>query len=512
MNDKIGIILPELMARNSKLGVRLNSKLKVSNFLNITENHNHKYLKSFVLHSDKRVKDIKTGLKLLKAINQSSKNLSPLCSKISNDIILQNSDFLIEEKKLLNENTEQETHIKINDLIQNLKNIVKNSNLHPNKSSKNSIKSLSEDRFQDIKNYVNNKIKNENNMINNKIQGYLEKLKNSAQTNKKEFRNYVDNINISDNIKFINYSKPKPLKIKDKECSSIIKIKNKIFPYLKSSFRKNKVGKKKIINMKKNWNKKINLNISNETNNMYNEKDTVKLINSLAENGRNLPLKISNSVNKVNSLIDINLPMPKDYEQIIKDTKKNAQILNISHKSNFHDINGNIKDIEKILNTPEDNFLSKNKLQKIINIFKKEIDIIKIDNFNFVENKDKNNKAKYDIINTLNKQLIRNKKFNQRDLNDFNENNKNISETDLIKIKIPKNKKNNNNNNKEKSIIFQVPKDNNSFTMERNIEYRRILNYKAKSMNNKTFNKHYDSNIISFQNSFPINEAKNKNL
>ena len=33
INDKISILLPELMARNSKLGDRLKNKLKVSNFL-----------------------------------------------------------------------------------------------------------------------------------------------------------------------------------------------------------------------------------------------------------------------------------------------------------------------------------------------------------------------------------------------------------------------------------------------------------------------------------------------
>ena len=158
INDKIKIILPELMARNLKLGDRLKSKLKVSNFLNNAENRNQKYLKSFVTFSDKRVKDLKTGLELLKAIKQSSKNLYPLCSQISNDNILQNSTFLNEEKKLLNENTEQETHIKINDLIKNLKNTVRNINIDSNKSIKKPIKSLSETELHNIKIFMNNKI------------------------------------------------------------------------------------------------------------------------------------------------------------------------------------------------------------------------------------------------------------------------------------------------------------------------------------------------------------------
>ena len=102
INEKLKLILPELLARNMKLTDRLKNKLKVSTFLNNTENRNQKYLKMFLSSSDKRVKDIKTGLELSKAVKQSSKNLSNLCSKIDSDIILQNSEFLSGEKKLLN--------------------------------------------------------------------------------------------------------------------------------------------------------------------------------------------------------------------------------------------------------------------------------------------------------------------------------------------------------------------------------------------------------------------------
>ena len=331
VNDKIKIILPELMARNLKLGDRLKNKLKVSNFLNNTENRNQKYLKSFVTFSDKRVKDLKTGLELSKAIKQSSKNLSPLCSQITNDSILQNSNFLIEEKKLLNENTEQETHMKINDLIQNLKNTVKNTNLHPNKPVKKPIKSLSETELNNIKLFINNKILKEGNMINNKIKGYLEKLKNTAETDRKNFKSYVDRIDISDNLKFINYTKPKPFKIKDKECTNMIRIKKQIFPYIGSSYRKNnsrKIPKKKYLNLR-NISNELDLNISNEINKNNNnssfndngknenqDKDTLKVLNNLADQGRNLPLKITKTVNKVNSLI---------MKKFLKNVKKTLQ-------------------------------------------------------------------------------------------------------------------------------------------------------------------------------------------
>ena len=139
INEKLDLILPELLARNLKLTDRLKGKLKVSTFLNNTENRNQKYLKIFLSSSYKRVKDIKTGLKLNKAIRQSKKNLESLCNKINNDVILQNSDYLNKEKKLLKENTEQETHMKINNLIFNLKNTLKKIHILQKKQPKKII-------------------------------------------------------------------------------------------------------------------------------------------------------------------------------------------------------------------------------------------------------------------------------------------------------------------------------------------------------------------------------------
>ena len=189
INEKLKIILPELLARNMKLTDRLKNKLKVSTFLNNTENRNQKYLKMFLSSSDKRVKDIKTGLQLSKAVKQSAKNLSNLCNKIDSDIILQNSDFLSHEKKLLNENTEQETHMKINNLISNLKDMVKKIKYiqSPSKDTTNNSKYLSKSYINNINNILKNKLENEKNFVNHKINSYKSKLKNSIQE-KKEYK------------------------------------------------------------------------------------------------------------------------------------------------------------------------------------------------------------------------------------------------------------------------------------------------------------------------------------
>ena len=68
--------LPELMLRNTKLGNRLKSKLKVSSLLNNIELRNQRYLKEFISSSDRTLQDLKSGLQLSKAMKISSDNLS----------------------------------------------------------------------------------------------------------------------------------------------------------------------------------------------------------------------------------------------------------------------------------------------------------------------------------------------------------------------------------------------------------------------------------------------------
>ena len=161
LNSKISLILPELMSRNIKLIERLKNKLKVSSFFNNIEHRNKKYLHDFISSSDKRAKDLKTGLKINKAIEQSSKSMSLLCRQMSDDIILKNADLLLKEKKLISENTEYETHTKINELIHDLKKTVKTHNESQIKPIKKIIKSLSDKEIKEAQDYIGDKIINE---------------------------------------------------------------------------------------------------------------------------------------------------------------------------------------------------------------------------------------------------------------------------------------------------------------------------------------------------------------
>ena len=386
LNSKISLILPELMHRNLKLIKRLNNKLKVSSFFNNIENRNKKYFHDFICSSDKRAKDLKTGLKINKAIEQNSKSISLLCRQMSDDIILKKANLLLREKKLISENTEHETHMKINKLINNLKKTVKTSNETQIKPIKTIIKSLSHKELKEAQDYIGDKIIIEQKRIQDKINKYLKKLhisldkyandektinnnNNEDEENdslrskkikrKKEFNKYVENIYMNEHIKFINYTKPKPSQIKDKEGANLKRIKYCLFPpsmeYLinnqynnddinESDINSNQSkaflnNNKKInrnssmINIKSNINKKNNdKNIISELNNInVNGKDTLEVLKSLANQEKYLSERINKKMEKVNSLIEVNLPFPKNYQSIINYCK-NKQILKDKNK------------------------------------------------------------------------------------------------------------------------------------------------------------------------------------
>ena len=127
LNNKLNLILSDLISSNTKLGERLKSKLKVVNFLSNIEHRNRKYLKGFIVSSNRRIDCLKTGLGINETIKQNDEKINKLIKQMDGDIILQNMDIILNEKKLLNENTEPETHIKLYNLLNQLKQEIKPS-------------------------------------------------------------------------------------------------------------------------------------------------------------------------------------------------------------------------------------------------------------------------------------------------------------------------------------------------------------------------------------------------
>ena len=187
LNSKITIVLPDLMSSNTKLGERLRNKLKVSTLFNSIEHRNSKYLKGFIKSSNIRANFLKTGLEMNKAIKQSTKNITSLCNEMKGDLILQNTDLLLNEKKILNENTEQETHMKVNNLLQTMKKAIKPPIYYKNEDDKNEIKILTEEEMDKMKDYIRNKITKEQDNLQTNITNYV----NVVNFYKQDFNIYI---------------------------------------------------------------------------------------------------------------------------------------------------------------------------------------------------------------------------------------------------------------------------------------------------------------------------------
>ena len=407
INSEVRTILQELINRNKKLAERLRDKLKVSSFFNNIEKRNKQYLNTFIYFSNKRKKDIKTGIQIDNVIKQNSEIMSILCDKMDDDILVRNFDKLKQEKKLVCEKTEEETHNKIDELLFHLKSIVKKpkklkkglkiqsyDNIHNSKKNKKDISVIME--------YVGNKIKNEEKSTDNKITDYLSKLnyifktygcnmkkreieeteneedKSNFYKRKKEIKKLSENFYIKNNLKLINYTKPKPFQIKDKESASMKRIKECFYPSLtkKLSFNiKEKDNSNKsdlslqtqTVFLNKN---EININapLSSINNNLSSKrkvpnifdtsdnintykKDSFEVINMLSTQNKFLSQRFQKKTKKINSLIDMHLPNLNNYEPLIDYLKKNN-----NNSESIYDANRN------------ESHLSKNIKQKLVAI------------------------------------------------------------------------------------------------------------------------------------------------
>ena len=240
--------------------------------------------------------------------------------------------------------------MKINDYIHTIKDIIKPPNPLRLTSNKKLIKSLSEEEIIKAKNIIDNKITKEGNEIQQIINNYIKKIRDSFDNKnyeknkmkiKKDFKNYNENMNLDRNMKIINYTKVKPQQIKDKESANLIRIKKFLYPsnfdlnklkgnkmnkhnisfILKKNSSMNDIYKRKIV--------KINLNAEDKLNKVnVNGKDTMEVLSDLMSQGEYLSEILNKKLEKINSLIEIKLPFPSNYELILKYIKNNPKLLN----------------------------------------------------------------------------------------------------------------------------------------------------------------------------------------
>ena len=357
LSKAIKALLPELMNRNTKLGKRLKSKLKVSSLLNNIELRNQYYLKELVSSSEKTVQDLKSGLDLPKAMKSSSDRLVPLNSKILNDCFMKKNNVIFNTKKALNRSTEEETNLIIKRSLSILRDCLNPTYkvLETQKTEEKKKNFLSQAELSNAEMIIKNKIFNEEKLLKEKIKNYLEKVKNIKMSNIKnnsdpydykiqklnkdknrDFYFYAKHLYFDDNnIKMIHYKKVEPPPVRDKPCPNLESIKEKMFPNIKNG----EINSKNYINInnsngikiiksmklfgkfgkkKKNEKKEENKNQINRSDIMINNnKDSFNILKKIIIRNRSLVNKSASEYNKLSHLIDINLPKLSDYETII---------------------------------------------------------------------------------------------------------------------------------------------------------------------------------------------------
>ena len=447
LSKAIKALLPELMNRNTKLGKRLKSKLKVSSLLNNIELRNQYYLKELVSSSEKTVQDLKSGLDLPKAMKSSSDRLVPLNSKILNDCFMKKNNVIFNTKKALNRSTEEETNLIIKRSLSILRDCLNPTYkvLETQKTEEKKKNFLSQAELSNAEMIIKNKIFNEEKLLKEKIKNYLEKVKNIKMSNIKnnsdpydykiqklnkdknrDFYFYAKHLYFDDNnIKMIHYKKVEPPPVRDKPCPNLESIKEKMFPNIKNG----EINSKNYINInnsngikiiksmklfgkfgkkKKNEKKEENKNQINRSDIMINNnKDSFNILKKIIIRNRSLVNKSASEYNKLSHLIDINLPKLSDYEAIIDiENKKIEEEKNKTIESE--------KNKEKKKNEMYNKF-SNLELIKELRMLKGEINFLKEKKLDIDENYLKHQEELANVVYVFDKKPVVNKMNNVKE-------------------------------------------------------------------------------------------------
>ena len=389
LNKALNEYLPELLQRNKKIGQRLKSKIEVNFLLNNIELRNQSYLKKLISSSENTLQNIKSGVDLNTSTKLTQKKLSPLNFQILDDFFLRKNNVIINTKKNLLKNTEEESNAIIKDNLHIIKHYLNPTNVILEKTILElpTKKYLSKPELIEAEKVINNKIKQDEISINSRLKYYLDRVKTiklaSPKSTKeydpiwlkenrdknKDFYFYADNFSfINKDVKMIHYRKLEPIPIRDKSCPNIKDINMKLFPNIKEGKTdkdnylniKNK-NSVKIVNdteiLKKYNKRKLIENVDDidikdiQINN--NKNDSYNTLNRMVLRNKSLSTMNINRYKKLSALMDLELPKLSDYDLFINNnTNKKGIQYSDNNEDNTEDINiyhttNKIKSIKK---------------------------------------------------------------------------------------------------------------------------------------------------------------------
>jgi hypothetical protein len=458
LGEAIHNVLPELIVRNTKLGTRLKSKIKICSLLNDIELRNQNYLKKLIASSDKTLQNLKSGIGLSKAIGLSANKLSQLNKRILNDCFMRKNNLIYNTNKILiKKNKEDESNMLIKKSISILRECIsppaKSDDSGKNKGKFK--KYLSESELTNAKSIINNKISADETMIKNKIKDYLDKVKTinivstrnndlydykTQKINKeknKDFHLYAKHFDLNNSdISMIHYQKAKPAPLRDKSCPSIENIKENIFPKLKPGkididnfvniYNSNGIKLIKGIKMYRKIEHRKNSDMQEEKDSNINidddiitdnKKDSFNTLKKIIIRNKSLINKSSKKYDKISSLIDINLPKISEYETIINNNSRKNEEMNINEDKSKDKSKDKKEILNKKIKTKKDikNQFFNSELMNELKFLKEELNHLIDKKMDIGENYIKNRENLFNMI------------YNFSD--DYNKNNNNTNNT-----------------------------------------------------------------------------------
>ena len=192
LNKALKEYLPELLIRNKKLGQRLKSKIEVNFLLNNIELRNQSYLKKLISSSENTLQNIKSGVDLNTSTKLTQKKLSPLNFQILDDFFLRKNNVIINTKKNLLKNTEEESNAIIKDNLHIIKHYLNPTNVILEKTILElpTKKYLSKPELIEAEKVINSKIKQDEISINSRLKYYLDRVKTIKLASPKSTKEY----------------------------------------------------------------------------------------------------------------------------------------------------------------------------------------------------------------------------------------------------------------------------------------------------------------------------------
>ena len=354
--SKANKLLPTIIDKNKHFQKQIKNKMRVANIFQELDHKASKELMNLIQLSEKRNRNIKTGSLLQTVLQKNSEKSIQLSSKIMNDPVFGNVQFLKDERKKLKKVVAKQYEEEFSNLIKQMESTGKveysvQSKINEKQSKQNQLSTFQrlsqEEKIKRNNEIINEKFLHEQQELNNNIEEYLKNMNNLYRNYSSEKDN-LDNKANQEEIKqkfihdkkklpgliahhksdLLHYRKyvPPDLNInKSNSQKELFNIK-KLLPYTRTGKSIMKTKSQMAIS-RNNDNTEINLDSLIQAKQSNDFTNTANLVLIQALKNYSLDEEFLSKAHLFNELIEYNLPSLEEYKKIVKN-KLTAMKLN----------------------------------------------------------------------------------------------------------------------------------------------------------------------------------------